>query len=342
VRCAALEGLASMHTTLVVAPAIKALNDAVWQVRASAILALKKVRAQESIEPLIARLSAEEGRLQVDAGDALNEITGRGFGIRVEQWKNFWDAAKEHFKIPTDAELAALRAKQKEDAAKYKAAVKETAYHGIETPSRSILFIIDVSGSMENMVVDKERFQDGGYPSLMRIDICKTELIRTIQSLEDYVDFNIIRFATDVDHWKKDLVKANVLNKSSAMEWTRRLEAIGGASKEDLAQAGLTGSANLDKGKTNTYGALMMALGVAGRGTKDKNYEVAVDTIFFLSDGRPTVGDYVDPDDVLREVRAANQLRKVVIHTIAIGEFQKDFMKSLAEQNGGVFVDLGR
>jgi hypothetical protein len=45
---------------------------------------------------------------------------------------------------------------------------------------------------------------------------------------------------------------------------------------------------------------------------------------------------------VLREVRAANQLRKVVIHTIAIGEFQKDFMKSLAEQNGGVFVDLGR
>jgi uncharacterized protein with von Willebrand factor type A (vWA) domain len=112
----------------------------------------------------------------------------------------------------------------------------------------------------------------------------------------------------------------------------RKLEALGGASKEDLAQAGLTGSANLEAGKTNTYGALSTALGAAGRGTKDKNYECVVDTIFFLSDGRPTVGEYVDPQDVLREIRAANKLRKVVIHTIAIGEFQKDFMKRLAEE----------
>jgi hypothetical protein len=33
------------------------------------------------------------------------------------------------------------------------------------------MFVIDVSGSMENLVVEKERFQDGGYPSLLRIDI---------------------------------------------------------------------------------------------------------------------------------------------------------------------------
>jgi hypothetical protein len=64
--------------------------------------------------------------------------------------------------------------------------------------------------------------------------------------------------------------------------------------------------------------------------------------VFFLSDGRPSHGDYVDPEDILREVRAANKLRKVVLHTIAIGEFQKDFMNRLAEDNGGVFVDLGR
>jgi hypothetical protein len=54
------------------------------------------------------------------------------------------------------------------------------------------------------------------------------------------------------------------------------------------------------------------------------------------------VGDFVDPDDILREVKAANELRKVVIHTIAIGEFQKDFMRRIAEENGGVFVDLGK
>ena len=79
-----------------------------------------------------------------------------------------------------------------------------------------------------------------------------------------------------------------------------------------------------------------------GTASETKDYKVDVDTIFFLSDGRPTVGEFVDPDDILREVKSVNELRKVVIHTIAIGEFQKDFMKRLAEENGGVFVDLGR
>ena len=95
-------------------------------------------------------------------------------------------------------------------------------------------------------------------------------------------------------------------------------------------------------GKTNTYGALMSALHVTGPKTADKDYEVDVDTVFFLSDGRPTVGDFGDPDDILRELKNVNELRKVVIHTIAIGEFQKDFMRRIADQNGGVFVDLGR
>jgi Mg-chelatase subunit ChlD len=98
-------------------------------------------------------------------------------------------------------------------------------------------------------------------------------------------------------------------------------------------------------GKTNTYGAMMTALGIdpeKGLRTGDKDYKTDIDTIFFLSDGRPTVGEFVDPEDILREIRAANELRKIVIHTIAIGEFQKDFMRKMAEQNGGVFVDLGR
>lgn len=342
VRCSALEGLANLKSELVLEPARFALADAVWQVRASAIAALKRVRHRDSIEPLIARLALEEGRLVADIGDALNEITGRSFGARLDGWQSFWGQYKDRFQIPTDEELAKLRERQKLEAAKYKPQGGSTTYHGIDTPSRRIVFVIDCSGSMENLVVEKERFQDGGYPSLLRIDIVKTELVRTLEALEPYVEFNIIAFATGVKPWKKELVKANVLNKSGAMDWVRKLEAIGGSSKEDLAQAGLTASANLDAGKTNTHAALIAALDAGGRGTKDKNYECAVDTIFFLSDGRPTVGEYVDPKDVLREVRATNSLRKVVIHTIAIGEFQKDFMLQLAQENGGVFVDLGR
>jgi len=195
---------------------------------------------------------------------------------------------------------------------------------------------------MENQVVEKDRFADGDYPGFTRIEIVKTELARTIERLEPYVKFNIVAFATKVKPWKKKLVRANVLNKSSAADFIKRLQAIGGASRSGLAAAGLTGSANLGEGKTNTYEALITALDAAGRGVRDKAYEVAVDTIFFLSDGRPSTGKFVDTADILREVNTANELRKVVIHTIAIGEFQKHFMEQLAKSNGGVFVDLGR
>lgn len=341
VRCAAFEALSWMKDPAVVDLAIVGIHDDSWQVRSSAAAALVAVRAKRAIEPLIVRMETEEGRLQQEYAAALEEITAKMFGLRTEQWRAWWDGVKDRFEIATDEQLAKAKAKRAENAAAYKP-VKGTSYHGIDTPSRSVLFIIDVSGSMENQVVEKERFEDGDYPSMQRIDICKTELQRTIEGLESYVKFNVLSFATDVKEWKKKLVPANVLNKKSAVDWVGRLGAIGGSSKEDLAAAGLTGAANLEAGKTNTFGVLMNALGAAGRGTKDKYYEVEVDTIFFLSDGRPTVGDLVDPDDILREVRVSNELRKVVIHTIAIGEFQKDFMKTLARENGGVFVDLGR
>jgi len=341
VRCAAIEGLASLKSQLVVPPAITALEDLVWQVRVSAIHSLGKVRNRDAIGPLIARMQVEEGRLVQDIGDALSELTGRNFGQRKEGWLSFWETFQDRFKMPTDEEIVALKAARTESQAAYKPP-GAVSYHGIESPSRRILFVIDVSGSMENEVIEKERFADGDYPSFRRIDIVKTELARTIEGLEPYVEFNVEAFATEVDLWKKGLVKANVLNKSSAVDWVMKLEALGGDSKADLARAGLVGSANMSAGKTNTYGALMAALGAAGTGLRDKEYEVAVDTVFFLSDGRPSTGEFVDTEDILREVLKANELRKVVLHTIAIGEFQKSFMKRLADKSGGVFVDLGR
>lgn len=340
VRCAAFDALALLKSPLVVAPAQAALTDGVWQVRASAVAALGVVRRRESIPLLIERMALEEGRLVADIGNALNEITGRGFGQRLESWQKFWETFGDRFQIPSDAELAKLREAQARSREKY-VPPGTVSYHGIDSPSRRILFVIDVSGSMESEVVERERFESGDYPSMLRIDIVKTELMRTIENLEPYVEFNVLAFATDVKEWKKTLVPANVLAKSSAVEWVGRLEALGGASKEDLARAGLVGSANLEAGKTNTYGALMAALDVDPDARRDE-YTVAVDTIFFLSDGRPSHGDYVDTDDILREVRTANQARKVVIHTIALGEFQKEFMRQLAGENGGVFVDLGR
>ena len=70
--------------------------------------------------------------------------------------------------------------------------------------------------------------------------------------------------------------------------------------------------------------------------------EFQFDNVRFLSDGQPTVGRIVDQTEIRSHVRRVNLVRKVIIHCIAIGDFQKNFMKSLARENGGVYVDLGK
>lgn len=348
VRAEALEQLTQFKSPLLVAPAIGMLNDGVWQVRLAAIRGLRTVRRTESVGPLVARMQIEEGRLVEELALALRNLTGREFGMDPPMWKQFLAEEGPNYQIPTEEGLKFLLGKRDLSTGKSNWKVENpqvgAVFGGIETSSRSIIFILDQSGSMEAEVVERERYKDRGYPSMMRIDIVKTELQRTIERLEPNVNFNILAFATELNPWKKNLVAANLINKTAAKEWIGRLEAIGGNSKSDLVEAGLGGAANISAGKTNTYGALMWSLNAMGPRTKDpfsKNYQIQADTVFFLSDGRPTVGDYVEPDDILREFVEANELRQVVLHTLAIGEFEKDFMKSLADKCGGVFVDLG-
>lgn len=357
VRCEALETLARLKSEAVVPKAIVALNGEPWQIRSSALVALTAVRSKDAVEPLINRLSVEKGVLVPVIGEALANLTGKEFEGDLAKWTAWWADNKANFVLPTPEAISYLRTKHVAATGGIHTPYdgEKVGFVGITTTSRSVMFVIDCSGSMEAEVTEKERFSDGNYPSYQRIDIVKTELSNTIDRLEGNVNFNILSFATKVKPWKDKLQPATILNKSAAKDWIKGLQAIGGASKEDLATAGLTGSANLEMGKTATYDALMTALNVKpnakGQGPKTgdgttyndtKDYAVDVDTVFFLSDGRPTVGAFVDPDDILRELKEANDLRKVTIHTIAIGEFQKDFMKKIAEQNHGQFVDLGK
>src|SRR5690606_2279295 len=151
----------------------------------------------------------------------------------------------EGWRIPTDEELEKKAANRKKYDALYgKSDAPKTTFGGIPTTSTRILFIIDVSGSMADLVVEREKF-DAGYEDFEKLTIVKTELQRTIESLGDDVLFNIVAFASDVDTWKNHLVRANIVNKSSAKSWVGKLKPIGGPEAQGLAAAGLGGAANL-------------------------------------------------------------------------------------------------
>src|SRR5204862_4740378 len=94
-------------------------------------------------------------------------------------------------------------------------------------------------------------------------------------------------------------------------------------------------------GGTNIYGALDLALQLAGRGAFDPYYEANFDTIYFLTDGQPSTGEVTDTREINRRVAEANKLRKIVINAISFGERnQMTFLDHLARDNGGEHIHV--
>lgn len=352
VRVAAVDALGAMgkgKEDIVGGALVSALSDETLEVQTAGCLALRTVRIKAAIPVLIDLLEKGEGRVLESVFPTLIAITDLQFTDDPKLWRNWWTRAADSYEIPTDEELAKRREARQKIAEEYRPTKSEATFMGIDTPSTRVVFVIDVSGSMEELVLDRENFRERGYTRFGKLDIVKEELIRTIENLDGNVIINIYAFASQVYSWRKRMVAANALNRRSAIAFIRKLQPVGGADASARASAGLKGSSGLDAGRTNTYAALLTSLGIelengAMATTPDGSEEVdsPVDTVFFLSDGRPSIGTLVDPDDILESVTELNRFRRVTLHTIAIGEFQKDFMQDLANRNGGVFVDLGR
>jgi hypothetical protein len=324
---------------------LAALADERWQVRSAAIGALGNLRQKDSIQPLIDQLGKEDGRLRDEIARALLSLTTFDLGDNQEKWQKQWDRVKDRFQVPSLAEVQRARAAFEESQKRYQPGTDDFA--GIPTKSKRILFVVDISGSMEDPLLDRERFKLEGrtYKSFVKMEVVKHELVRSIENLDDRIFFNVIAFATKVKRWQdKGLVQGNILNRKSAIKWIEGLQPIGGQSQSLKRNAGLDASAGGGEGKTNFYDSLMAALDTksAAQGY-DTNLGSPVDTIFFISDGDPTAGPITETERILAEVRRVNQLRKIQINTLNIGRNQrgKVLMQALARENGGTFFDLG-
>ncbi|HLY75326.1 MAG TPA: HEAT repeat domain-containing protein, partial [Planctomycetota bacterium] len=138
-----------------------------------------------------------------------------------------------------------------------------------------------------------------------RIEQSKKELLRVLGQLGKDAQVNLIFFDDRIEPWRKMLVPI----------------------RPNLKEAQALVARIAPRGSTNIFDALDTAFA-----HKD------ADTIYLLSDGDPTTGRIIDQDDILHEIRKMNRLRQLVIHTISFG--QSRFMKALAEQNGGQYVEI--
>lgn len=172
----------------------------------------------------------------------------------------------------------------------------------------TVLFVIDISSSME------AQFSTNGE-TFSRLGFVSQELQRVLsQQFTPAKSFNIMVFSNAVSLWESDFVPATPENVNSAIAYIEKLRPNGG---------------------TNIYGALEKSF------SADK-----LEGLYFLTDGVPTTGTVRDTKGILAKVKQWNEKRSVPIHATAFlmghygsdnEQLSRDFMKQLAEENGGVY-----
>jgi len=125
------------------------------------------------------------------------------------------------------------------------------------------------------------------------------EVASGVDGLPDGTWFNVITFESQPHPWQPSLVEATDEIKEEAKDYFDDLEPTGGT-------------------------AMIPAL--------EEAFAEGPDFIVLVSDGEPNEGSQA----VLERVTELNADDAVVVHTIGIGEdHDRDFMETLAEQNGG-------
>lgn len=286
---------------------IERIEDEAWPVRAAAIAGLAKRKSDEAVGPLILRLGEEEGRLRDDCAKALETITGQTFSDNVLAWRDWW----------VENHLEELEARSKPS-------VRHggVSFQTVETNSQAIMYVIDISDSMNEAAANAE-VGEGGMANRddvdrSKFDVMIKELIQTIGTLPSGTKFNMIVYNHEVKRWKDEMQPVSKKTKNEALEFLLEVEPEGG---------------------TNIFDSLALAIESAGFGAQDRYYAPLVDTIYFLSDGEPSAGRFTERKEMLTEIDRMNRFRRITIHAIGIGKLHdKEFMKRLADSHGGAYV----
>jgi len=163
-----------------------------------------------------------------------------------------------------------------------------------------MVFVIDVSGSMRTGNI---------------IEPMKLEFDKTIQQLQDWQFFSMVKFNGEADYWMDHLVEVNDANIQLARTWVRELTGYG--------------STKYGPALEKAYG--MQAVGV-------HQHTVKLNAIFLLSDGEPSdcstkplVGCYQDKFDLNPDVK---------IRTIALNapSSAQDLLRNIADETGGKYI----
>ncbi|MGA0060857.1 MAG: VWA domain-containing protein, partial [Planctomycetota bacterium] len=178
------------------------------------------VRTRRSVESLITRIGDERGAARTFLADALVDLTGVDHGDAPDGWQKWWGIVGASFEVPPRV------AKKAGDAPERPRTV--ASYYGIPLRTDSMVFIIDLSGSMTAKVGDKTKLR-----------AAQDQLIAVLRKLQPTQKFGLIGFGTDVGAWEPALVPASPKNVDEAVAWVERLAIRGSTNIYDSLERAL-------------------------------------------------------------------------------------------------------
>ena len=310
---------------------VKALGKTTWRADMALVQFLYDFRTKDAVPGLIDLLQRFKdhpedvqsgklsGLLQHRVHETLVSMTGAMLPIDApDKWRELWEKDKDTIAVVP-------RQAVKSDG---KNATVAGNFCGIPVQGSRVLFIVDLSGSMGFPMKSAE--PDGNRPGT-RLDFAKKQLHKVIGDLPETSKFNFITYNGNPkpEVWNKDLLLANSQNKNRAFDFVDKMRADGGTNMWSGLEEGL-------KMKSLVYG---------------ERYASNVDEIFLVSDGAPSVGEIIDPAEILQLVTETNKFSKVRLNTIFITSVSdqdprnlsltpSELMRKMAGQNGGKFVEF--
>ena len=222
------------------------------------------------------------------AHDALRGISGVDVPPLRADWLGWWERNRAAWK----GRPGAARPEERDSVA---------TWHGLPFRSDSVLFVVDLSGSMEQPA--------GAVDARPRIAVATEELNRTLNALPDAARADVLAFMLEPE---RALGKVQPLaggTRARIAKWFERRK----------------------RGQKGDPGAALPAAILDGE----------ADAVLFLGDGAASAGDCLFRERIRERVRQALRLRPVVLHAVAFGSRPPDrqFLEELAESTGGRCVE---
>jgi len=289
--------------------ALEALEHPDATLRESAARTLAVLAKPAGIEPLVERLAVETGRTRQRMHEALQVLAGVPIHASADAWRVWLAGAGQEW---LNGEHPLGRGKSDPGLAR-----SVDTYHRVPLNGESILFVVDISRSMQKTLTTPGEPAFEGQES--RLDRARTELLHALESLAPEQRFGIVVFGGELKRFHSGLLSATEENVARAGQWFNSL--------------------NLSLG-TRLHDALELAFTLAGRDVEDVYWHPKVDTIYLVSDGHPVVASKADDEQaILNAVHRWNLGGRIMVHAIGLGdEAPVSFLQQLAADHGGQFV----